>query len=393
MTFEEIKQNLQNSSFSDLTLAELDNIKLNLEQKQALAKWIMESLERTALSPEEQNFYLQEDPTIKSMYDELETIKKEVASTLFENKGSYKGKDNKKILVSHNKISKNLTVDAHPEISLNDKKGKKKAVVCMDLLNYEGVELTKPLNYFDMAVLQAVYSLVDAGNDYFTDAQIYRKMRGGARKNPTKEALKEIDKTMLKLKSTLLYLECNDAEGKISEEAIKILGAKKTRESLIDFKSYGIKVNGQEGWGYILKGIKDPITNDIVFLPGFYRLIKKIGQYQRLDDEILNIKRLDNKTGKYKNVGMTSERITITKYLLDFVLTFNHANGNITPYRTYQQIFDACEVKIKYGADKQRAIEFIKIVLDHFKRNGLISHFEEYNNGRGVKIETQKKLT
>lgn len=370
----------------------IKKIKLTTAQQQGLIKWLVDGIESVTLTDEVKQQLIKIDPTFKNTFDDMEQLKKEVASALFVE--SYKPKDSKKILYSHDKITKQLPVEPHPQILLNKKTGKSSAIVCMDLLDEKGEFISEPLNYLDMAVLQAVYSLIEDGNNRFTGAQIYRKMRGGARVNPTKEALDEIDKIMLKLKATMLNIECIDSDGKLSKEAIKIIGDKKRRDNLLAFESYGIIVNGQEGWGYEMLGRQDE-TGEVNYRPGFYRLIKKIGQIQKLPDNVLKVKKLDSKTNKYKSVGMTSERIVITKYLLDFVLTFNHSNGNITAKRTYDQIINSCKINQSKDTNPRRkkikTIEFIKIVLDHFKANGLITHYEEYGNGRGIEIRTNKK--
>lgn len=300
-------------------------------------------------------------------------------------------KDNGKIFHSSDNISRQLKKYAHPLVNLNNETDEQRAVVCVDLMDAKtNTPIKNGFSPYEVAVIQGVFSLINGGNTSFTGAQLYRKMRGNSSAKPTETALNDLHDTLMKLQSMRLHISCIDEYGEENKEAIKILGFKTVNYPLFVFqagkgKANEILIKGKiPQWSYTLWAKPDFRTGAVDCCP-FLTLLIKLNQYNELKDDLLQIKKDNGKT-----VQLTNDRVAIMQCLLDFVITFNRANGNLTNKKPYQDIFTQCRINITQLKQEQRFKEFIKIVLSHFKNNGLIKDFSEYNNGRGIEITTKK---
>lgn len=305
---------------------------------------------------------------------------------------SYPFKNVRETYIAHDKLTKQLSTEVFVATRLSKKKKKATAIVTMELFDENGVELSKPLSMFDLTVLQAVYSILDAGNDRCTTFQIYQKMRGNSDVAPNKmveDSLQQIDKAMWKLQSVIVSLKCEDENGRDSKAARTWLGITKVKESLISFVSAEYQMYGKTVTGYVFKGIESSVG--VECLPIFYRLSKAMHHYEVVSDNVINIKKISPKTGSESTVRLTNQRATIVKYLLDFVLTFKRSNGHVSNKKPYDTIFNDCDIEITSRMMNKRIKEFIQIVLEHFKRNKLIDGYGEYNKGRGIQIQIKEK--
>lgn len=339
--------------------------------------------------------------TLKSLYldlldetdEEATKQKRELLEKITNSFSNIIPKDNGLIFHSGDNITRQLTKYAHPLVNLNNQETtEQRAVVCVDLMDAKtNTPIKTPFSLYEKAVIQAVFSLIHAGNVSFTGAQLYRKMRGNSSAKPTEKALNDLHEVLMKLQSVRLHISCTDANGNKSKEAIKILGFESVNYPLFVFqagkgKANEILVKGKiPQWSYTLWAKPNLKTGAVDYCP-FLTLQIKLNQYNELKDDLLQIK---NDNGK--PVQLTNDRLSIVQCLLDFVITFNRASGNLTNKKPYEDIFKQCKIKITHAQQEKRFKEFILIVMNHFQNNGLIKEFSEYNNGRGVEIRTAKK--
>lgn len=338
--------------------------------------------------------------TLKSLYldlldetdEEATKQKRELIEKITNSFFNVIPKDNGKIFYSHDNITRQLSKGAHPIVNLNRETTDKNAVVCVDLMDGKtNAPIKNPITLYEKAVIIAVFSLIHAGNTSFTGAQIYRKMRGNSNAKPSEEALNELHNTLMYLSSLRVFITCVDEKGNKSLEAVNILGFEKNNFPLFIFqagkgKANEILVKGKvPQWSYTLWAKPDLKTGVVDYCP-YLTTLEKLGQWEELKDALLNVKK-DNG----KSVQLNNDRIAITQSLFDFVNMFNHMRGNRNTKKSYKTIFEDCGIIITHAQQEKRFKEFIQIVMNHFKNNGLISDFFEYGNGDGIQIKTSKK--
>lgn len=247
-----------------------------------------------------------------------------------------------------------------------------------------GARLSEPITIEEKGVLFAVYSLIEAGYKWCTDVMLWRALTGDAKADPTPEQSKHIDDIMKKLAGVAITIKATNEAGRgyIKREVT-------SWEMLISVSGISEKKTYQNGtkarYFYRFKGV-DNGRGGLSYEPILLQLAKdNLHQIARLNSEVLNIQKINKKTGELKALQKNPQRIAMVQELLDFCITYNRAKSGGKPFykmnqRDYKSIFEACEITTTHQQQIARNKQYICDVLEHFKRNGLIKDYKTEND-------------
>lgn len=218
------------------------------------------------------------------------------------------------------------------------------------------------LNQFDRAVLSAVMSLYEAGNNYITAPMICRTLHGktSALKGgytPHPFLVMSVNNSVNKMADTTI-----DCDMKYASEMIKY----DLKETKIHGRFLPVEiVSGKLGYDYYVIQDTAPI----------YRIAKAKGQVLTCELSLLNYIR-----------HATPTLISIEQYILQRVLESTKHRRNMSPSVTFDDIFTKCGVfgNIHSIDEKETLYRKITRFMMHLKTCGIINTFEIMKERRTI---------
>lgn len=224
---------------------------------------------------------------------------------------------------------------------------------------------------YDLLVLDAVCTLLYAGNDVLTDADIYRTLKGNTKTKPTAKQLERIKIAMLKLSGTRMYADITEELNNMTlntdnEEILKGTWDK----AIVEYD--GLELTAQNGSVVKAYSFRDNAGN--IRFP-------MIMQYCHVKGQVISypIKLLDTPE------HYTEDYAVMKSYLLKEIT--NLKNG----HRYGQHTLSYCTMYNKCGLEeptdktiKKRDREVIKKMLDYWKDEQYIEGYVDHKKGRTI---------
>ena len=216
-------------------------------------------------------------------------------------------------------------------------------------------------NPYTRAVHDAVISLYDAGNSYFTEDMIYQVLNGYRRQDKAPENMKKrIHEELQKLMHTGIKIDAT-AE------------AKAFRLSEFKFEGYVLPIT------YSMTKINGTICEcwKILDEPPLLTLASRKNQINRC-----NIKLLD--TG----LNCTPDNTVIRNYLLEQILNMQNEKSNRNSTILYDSLYEYLGIDAQTEASaetkRRRTRDKVKDILDTWTKSEFIKGYQEYSEGRKI---------
>jgi len=237
----------------------------------------------------------------------------------------------------------------------------------------KNLHTSKSLTAYDREVLNAVCSLIEAGNQQFTTAMVYRAMNGRTDSNEVwPESLLKVSKSIDKLRYTNLTIDYTEQAEAWSKKGSKIKNPKRD-DMLISAERIRANVNGEDVEAFSFN--KEPIL---------LTYSKEIGQVL-----IVPMKLLDTS----KKLNTTDEVTVIRAYLIRRVEGMKAKNRLHSREIRYDTLIEESGLQLSGQAHparkRQKIREAVSKILEHFKEQSAIKEYAEYKTGRtfeGVRI-------
>ena len=256
-------------------------------------------------------------------------------------------------------------------------KGKKGEIRAFAYLKYDAENINisgKPLTAFDKTVHNAICTLYEAGNTYFTPEMVYRAMNGltnSERITEDRGTLDPIKESIETGRRKILKIDAKDQMAKHYPGITKIV-----------YESYLLPL---EKVTAVLHNSETPVEcYRLLTAPPLYEYSKNINQVISVD-----IKLLDTR----KAVKNSPKIATFREYLIKRICTMKSAkagmNSNKIKYATIYAEADIDENKLD-KVQKKRNRDQIKSILDLYVKKGFIYGYTEYKKGRafeGIEIQ------
>lgn len=219
---------------------------------------------------------------------------------------------------------------------------------------------TEPLNEFDRAVFNVCNSEFDAGNRDTTPSIIYRSLTGkigDSDANPSKNQRAAIMTSLLKLMSTLIWIDDEDTNEKLKYAPTDV--SRKWRNILyagIDEKT----VNGQDATVIHLYRESPLMT-----------IADARNQIIRYDASLLDVPHQQN----------TPMNITLKNYVMNRVHEIKLHPKQLAPTLTFDDIFEKARITNASRDTKMNARNAVKTFFDHLQTKGVIKSFEIVTKG------------
>lgn len=211
--------------------------------------------------------------------------------------------------LSNHLNSQTKCLQINEEIRIPDSRQAAKTVFIPASLESE-FELSRPINEYDRAVSNAVYSLMDAGNKAVTAAMIYRTMTGktdGEAAPPA--ALKRIDESMEKMAVIRVTADLTDAAAarkvQINGQPIGKGQPLKIKNYLLPTESVTVKIKG-----------KTTIAYKILSTPPLYAWAKMTRQITTMPAEVMDVKKVRGGRISCQSESASETRTAVKSYLL-----------------------------------------------------------------------------
>lgn len=256
------------------------------------------------------------------------------------------------------------------------------------------------LSVFDYEVFCAVMKSFREGR-VTKNGQIYAKITdinkiiSGTNKDAMKESRKnDIIESFENMGFRLVY--------KTNEELAEILGIK-VDELGSEFQDIQVEYMDEQFLKYkIVGGTQYGKPVEIVIVETaevISKMLKEFPHYEIVEDEVKCIQYV-NEDGELKTRRLDKKFIELRTSLIRFISSYKRARTNnkiYPPNKTYAAIFEECKIDATHGTTRKRTINNIHIILDHFKRVGFITDWNEYTNTGhkkpdGIEIVIAKEL-
>ena len=239
-------------------------------------------------------------------------------------------------------------------VPVSSKNAKKDSYVIL-AIDQSNVKTSKYLTGDHKAVLNAVNSIIEAGNDKFTLSSLYEETY----KNTPKHAyqLEDIEKTVNDLRETLIT---------------------------IDYTQH-MKMNGSKLGKFTVESNALSLVKATALINGTERTVYKITQlpptYQYAKDckQIITI---ENKYLETRSLSLTKQAFMIKQYLIERIAE-SKGSKNMKNTILYANIYDvyaeACDIDVSELSKekKKNAREITKKILHDFTNNGFITGYKE----------------
>ena len=256
------------------------------------------------------------------------------------------------------------------------------------------------LSVFDYEVFCAVMKSFREGR-VTKNGQIYAKITdinkiiSGSNKDAMKQSRKnDIIESFENMGFRLVY--------KTNEELAEILGIK-VEELGSEFQDIQVEYMDEQFLKYkIVGGTQYGKPVEIVIVETaevISKMLKEFPHYEIVEDEVKCIQYV-NDDGELKTRRLDKKFIELRTTLIRFISSYKRARTNnkiYPPNKTYKAIFEECKIDATHGTTRKRTINNIHIILDHFKRVGFITDWNEYTNTGhkkpdGIEIVIAKEL-
>lgn len=217
--------------------------------------------------------------------------------------------------------------------------------------------ILEQLQPYDRTLLNAVYSLYEAGNSVFTLQELYKVISGGQYSKLTTEKSKEISErleNMARIRVTLQYHSGTTQTGHFKELQSEYTGY------LLPMESIKVQASNNTAVVQACKILQEPIM---------LKFSKACNQIISVDIGLLNIPKLSN----------TAQNVVLKEYLIQRIKTAKH--GRLNNVILYDTIIEDCGIAFTEANKKnvrQKLRAKVAKILDYWKTVGFISEYTEH---------------
>ena len=265
--------------------------------------------------------------------------------------------------------TKNISVS--PEIKPYEITEKNDALTIVNLWNDPHITLSQSINQFDMAVMDAVYTIITNGHLIFTAEQLARVLSGDMSQNATDAKIRKIKNSINKLRYIHIKIDASDE-----------FNTKKNKEKeQFVFEGYLLPIESLE-IKYSANG-KKAVAYEVLTVPALYRYAEILNQIISIPLDLFNTKEYFNDT---------DEKILIKRYVLKRIFQMKAHNRMYSDKISFQWQGKSGEMKGLYAELgytpnnsnkwRQTTKPMIKKVVENtlrsLKDKGIISSYTEY---------------
>ena len=238
-----------------------------------------------------------------------------------------------------------------------------------NIMDEKEVRLSQTLTAYDRMVYDAVCSVLFANGDMLvTTRQIYEAFAGKTTNSP--QALGHVTRSLNKMRSTILYLDCTDHVRSIDPRAPKMV----FDENLLSFSRITFSSGGKEVSGY--RFLKMPIL---------FEYAMKVKQLITVPRALLEV----------ETISSTDTNNLIKTYLLRRIEMMKTKHNSITSNRIkYDAMLEYLGISAGSKVEYKRIRDTVRTILDCWTKQGYIKGYTEVKEGRrfsGVEILYQAK--
>lgn len=239
---------------------------------------------------------------------------------------------------------------------VSPKNAKKKSEVTL-AIDFSNFKTSKYLTGEHKAVLNAVNSIIEAGNNYFSLSALYKEIY--QKKHSNKYQLEDLRSTVDDLRKILItidYTQHMEMNGTALDGETYMI----RKQNALSLDEVTVSINGMETTVYKL--LQEPPTYT----------------YPKACKQIVTIQKKYLET---KSVSNTKQAIMIKQYLVERINAYN--GGKVSPTIKYDDIYGAyAEASEIYVSEmtkekKKNARDIAKKILDDFKKNDFITGYKE----------------
>lgn len=267
-----------------------------------------------------------------------------------------------------NTKASNFLFDCDPEHDFSEArninvggKGKEVLISLQSFVSVSEQLLPATLTPYDGEVMNGICTLLENGQYYFTDGQVYEAFAGKTTKS--KKALDKVNQSIRKMRHTDINLNwaahARQNGLDLSDDVTCVVG-----KYLLPVDYYDFSLNGQ-----VVKGYK------LIQAPALYEYAKAVKQLLTIDDRNL----LD------VGISNTDDIMTIKNYLLRRIKSMKNPHSKIANTILFDTVFKACGLEMN-RKEKGRKVTAIRTMLDSWIKKEYIKAYEE-------KTEKNRKIT
>lgn len=260
-------------------------------------------------------------------------------------------------------------------VAVGKKKGKDvNTAVAINFSELKGVQFSNNymLDPFARAVHNAMLSIYCAGNKGCSIAQLYRVMYGNTdtRHVPDGAGLKQLEEAVEKLRHTDVMINATDES--------EVLGYKFQR---VRIKNYVMPVKMVE---VVINGKK---ADGFVFLdqPPLYEYARQKGQVNTFDIKNFNVP-----------ISAGEDKAVLTNYLSERLQGIRNKKSKMSDVILYDTLYSRLQLdaptEATLRAKKRDVRKKVKAILDSWKKEGIISDYEEETEKPSNRIRSVKIL-
>lgn len=268
--------------------------------------------------------------------------------------------------------------------------GRGGATVYTQVTADSGIKLEgRPYTWYDRRVSNAIISSWEAGNTVIYPEQICRIcLNKTDSEKPSAQQVAAVTKSIEKQRQIHAYVD-------LSEEAkrrkYEVDGNPVTEfvidDNLLYLTGMTITVGGTRKRGYMI--LKEPVL---------LTYSKMTRQLITIPSKLLDIKKVDRKTGKTTSVSMsmTERRIKISEYLLWRIGVMKHDRKNKKPIQnnhiSYETLYRETDTPLDKKQQRQKTRDDALLMCAFWKAEGHIKDYSEYpgtGHKQGIAIDLQ----
>lgn len=254
---------------------------------------------------------------------------------------------------------------------------KKNVFVTVNLYADENLTLSNPnITQYDLAVMDAAYTLYVSGYPSFSTEMIARVMSGNMDQNVTPQKAGAVTRALNKLKSIRIRIDCT--EEMIARKKIKKGQTAHLESYLMPLEEVELKLGNQK----IVKGyqlLKEPVL---------YSYAERIGQIINVPRSLLETK---------GTINDTDEVVILKRYLIKRIEAMKNEKNNVASRRISYEWYDKNTKSSKgmlselgyrqedfnnWREKKSKIHKMVKTILNAFTAEKYIKSFSEVIEGR-----------
>lgn len=239
------------------------------------------------------------------------------------------------------------------------------ATINFELMAEEPVtEIDGTIDTEDLAVIEAVTSLKNAGNAVISPWQIAVNM--GYRK-PSTDLQREIHQRVLRLRGIIGRIDWTEQAKRwkrVNPETGKLWDYAETSGSLLNVSAfYGVDTDGNEYIRYKIND--DPIT---------YTHASLVGQVVNVPSHVYDLMPIDEDGNIAKRV--TQQQVKLIRAIAQWIYTVKNPKNKMSDTISYEKLFEYDGYEVGSESARKRAIKFIHGYLRALQADGEIAGFE-----------------